>query len=82
MIKIPADYVVTESLRLNIALGKENECIISTPHKRKLPLTLLSDRIKEEHIHKISSLIPSTQVCVALFHKDFTSNTVGELGWP
>lgn len=83
MNKVPADYVVTESLRFNIALGKENECImLSSPHKRKLSLTLLSDGIKEEHIHKISSLVPSTKVCVALFHKDFTSSTVGELGWP
>lgn len=82
MIKVPADYVVTETLRLTIALGKENECIMSFPHKRKLTLTLLSDRIKEEHIHKITSFIPSTRVCVALSHKDFTSSTVGGLGWP
>lgn len=80
MIEVPADYVVTESLRLKIALGKENECQISFPHKRELPLTLFSNKSKKEHIHKISSLMPSINVCAALFHKDSTPSTVSELG--
>lgn len=73
MIKVPADYVGTESRRLNIALGKENECIIlSFPHKRKLLLILLLDRIRKECIHKITSLRSNREICVALFHEDFT----------
>ena len=67
MIKDPADYVVTESSRFNRALGKERECIMSFPHTSKLSLIVLPDRIREEHIYKISSLIPSTKVIVVCF---------------
>lgn len=69
MIRVPADHVVTESRRFNRALGKESECIMLTfPHKRKLPLIVLPDRIRE-HIYKISNLIPSTKVTVVCFIK-------------
>lgn len=79
MIKVPANYVVTESKRFNKAPGKDSECImLSFPHKRKLPLILLPDGIREGHIYKISSLTPRTRVCVALFHKDFTSSIADE----
>ena len=71
MIKDAADYFVTESRRFNRALGKESECImLSFPHTRKLPLIVLPDRIREEHICKISSLIPTTKVTVVCFFAD------------
>lgn len=79
MIKAPGDYIVTESKILNIALGKESVCVmLSSPHKRKLPLILSPDRIREEHIDQIGSLISSTKVWVALFHKDFIPSAADE----
>lgn len=41
----------------------------SFPHKRELPLIVLPNRIREEHVYKVSNLIPITKVCVVCFIK-------------
>lgn len=80
MIKVSADYVLTES-RLSRAPGKGSAYImLSSVHKKKPSSILLPDRVRE-HIQKSGSLAPSNEVCVALFHNDFSSGAADEVGW-
>lgn len=45
--------------------------MLSFPHTWKLSWIVLPDRIREEHIYKISSLIPSSKVIVVCFFADW-----------
>lgn len=55
MIKVPFDYTVTQSRRINLSLGQDSECeLLSIPQKNELLLILLTDRDWEEYTYQIN----------------------------
>ena len=55
LIKVPADYIVTENRRFSLALREENECILSFLWKSDLIFISVIKESYGEHVHQITS---------------------------